>query len=318
MAIEDKKFQSKETGDIVKIINDSGVFYSLSNGINIRKDNFFNKFTEVLDANSFFDKPATLYEDLASKITKIDTSKISDIDTGTRVIDRTQESLIETQSPLHTKEELLRQYNESQKQRPDVSQYKVFDDDDAAAEDFLKKVQQPIQQQIKPKRQTTAYDPYSEEDFDSIPQGNSKNLGVANLNENFDEINTKQNQPIYREPTIEEESFKFFKSFKRIHPIKLSIEFDEKIADPTFIKMMSMNFEGDIIKYYTKEIMNRVQNDPGYLENRIYNKLKDLIMGEEKPARKPRTPKVVATEPIVEKKKTRQHRSPKKDNIING
>lgn len=317
MALEDKKFQSKETGDVVKIVNDSGVFYSLSNGINIRKDNFFNKFTEVIDANSFFDKPATLYEDLASKINKIDTSKISDVDTGTRIIDRTQDSLIESQTPLQTKEELLRQYNESQRQRPDVSQYKVFDDDDAAAEDFLKRVQPQQPQQSKPKRQPTSYDPYSEEDFDAIPQGKS----VEQLDD-FSRISRQTDRDIVSKPmpyvsSPEEESFKFFKSFKRIHPIKLSVDFDEKIADPTFIKMMSMNFEGDIIKYYTKEIMNRVQNDPGYLEDRIYNKLKILIMGEEKPPRKPRSAKVVIPEPIIEKK-TRKPRNSKKDVKSNG
>jgi hypothetical protein len=79
----------------------------------------------------------------------------------------------------------------------------------------------------------------------------------------------------------EEESFKFFKSFKRIYPIKLTIDFDEKISDLNFIKLMAVNYEGDIIKYYTKEFMNRIYNDPGFLEDKIYNKLKSIIFEDE-------------------------------------
>ena len=52
-------------------------------------------------------------------------------------------------------------------------------------------------------------------------------------------------------------------------------------------------YEGDIIKYYTKEIMNRIYNDPGFLENKIYEKLKSIIFEEsaKKEEQKPVEPK---------------------------
>jgi hypothetical protein len=102
----------------------------------------------------------------------------------------------------------------------------------------------------------------------------------------------------------EEEAFRFFRSFKKVYPIKLTVDFDERIAEPNFIKMMAVNYEGDIIKFYTKEFMNRIFNDPGFLENKIYEKLKSLVFesSDEKP-RKPRTPKTkVVVESLTEGK----------------
>ena len=289
--LESKRFQNNETGEQVNVMQESGMFYSLSNGINIKKDIFFQKFSEVVDASSFFNTGPGL-STLAEKITKIDSSKVSNIDSAPSIVDRTQETLIEQTMPNASKDDLIRRYNEAQVKRPDTSQYKVFDDEDEAAEDFFRKQQQQAPQRKRPQQKEEYVEPLNED--------NSFDRGVATPTEypGVPGNIPSRSDGLY---LAEQESFKFFKSFKRIHPIKLSIDFDEKIAEPNFIKMMSMNFEGDIIKYYTKEIMNRVYNDPGFLENKIYDKLKNLIMGEEK-VKKPRVKKEIAPPPPPVKK----------------
>ena len=42
--LDNKRFQSNETQEIVTIVGDNGVFYNLSNGANIKKDIFFQKY----------------------------------------------------------------------------------------------------------------------------------------------------------------------------------------------------------------------------------------------------------------------------------
>ena len=80
----------------------------------------------------------------------------------------------------------------------------------------------------------------------------------------------------------EEESFMFFRKFKKVYPVKIEVSFDEMIAEPNYVRQTAMNFEGDIIKFYTKELMKKIWSDPSILETQIYNNLKKNIMGEEK------------------------------------
>jgi hypothetical protein len=46
---ENKKFQSNETQEVINVVGDNGIFYSLSNGTNIKKDIFFQKYSEFKD-----------------------------------------------------------------------------------------------------------------------------------------------------------------------------------------------------------------------------------------------------------------------------
>jgi hypothetical protein len=79
----------------------------------------------------------------------------------------------------------------------------------------------------------------------------------------------------------EQEAFMFFKKFKKVHPIKIEVSFDEMIADPNYVRQTAMNFEGDVIKFYTQELMKKIYADPTMLEEQIYDSLKLSIMGEE-------------------------------------
>jgi hypothetical protein len=75
-----------------------------------------------------------------------------------------------------------------------------------------------------------------------------------------------------------------------------------------------MNYEGDIIKFYTKEFMNRIYNDPRFLENKIYEKLKSIIFEEnDKPVKKTR----VSKKPSLTVKKPVSKNKNNKENIEN-
>ena len=93
--------------------------------------------------------------------------------------------------------------------------------------------------------------------------------------------------PPYRPPVDqsymnpEQEAFMFFRKFKKIHPVKIDVSFDEMIADPNYVRQTAMNFEGDVIKFYTQELMKKLYADPTLLEQQIYDSLKLSIMGEE-------------------------------------
>jgi len=88
-------------------------------------------------------------------------------------------------------------------------------------------------------------------------------------------------QPSRQELSPEEEAFMFFKKFKKVHPIKIEVFFDEMIAEPNYVRQTAMNFEGDVIKFYTQELMKKIYADPTILEQQIYDSLKMSIMGEE-------------------------------------
>lgn len=280
-----KKFQNLETQEIVSIVGETGPFFNLSNGSNIKKDIFFQKFSEMVDPSSFFEKKSSenLLE-LAEKLKNIDTSKIQDIGGDIQPEIKYKERYV-SDSPEPTpeyKEMLLKQYKYKQEHK-DLSQYKVYDNDEDAAIDFEKRLNPDL---------------YKTE---------VSNENVNPIVNNPQPIQTGQNQPL----TPEQESFKFFKSFKKIFPITLSIDFEEKIADPIFIKMMYMNYEGDIIKFYTKEFMNRIYNDPGFLENKIYEKLKSIIFEEnDKPVKKTRVskkPSLTVKKPISKNKNNKEN-----------
>ena len=79
----------------------------------------------------------------------------------------------------------------------------------------------------------------------------------------------------------EEEAFMFFRKFKKTHPIKIDVSFDEMIAEPDYVRQTAMNFDGDVIKFYTQELMKKIYADPTILEHQIYDSLKLFIMGDE-------------------------------------
>lgn len=265
--LQNKKFQSNETQEIVTINSDNGVFYNLSNGANIKKDIFFQKFSEMVDTSSFFQQQSAAgLANLVDQFKNIDSRNA--IDGNAEPIVKYLQDAISEQipAPPEYKEMLLRKFQEEQAHK-DLSQYKVYENEDEAAAEFERKQKQLQQQRpVKSLRHQMIDSSQSQVQENYIPTTNERQ-----------ESNVQQQHNVPSFVDADEESFRFFKSFKRMYPIKLSVDFDERIAEPGFIKMMINNYEGDIIKFYTKQIMDRVYNDPGYLENKIYEKLKNII-----------------------------------------
>jgi len=301
--LQSKKFQNNENQEVVTITGDSGIFYALSNGANIKKDIFFQKYSEMLDTSNFLQQQSAAgLASLADQLRNVDSSKVQDI--GGNVppsVKYLQDPISEQVSaPPEYKEMLLRRYEQEQAHK-DLSQYKVYDNEDESAADFERK---QIQNQ-QPQRNIKSLRQQQEDEQKQINDNRNDYNGATGVPGNIP-VNT--NIPVQTYTNAEEESFRFFKSFKRIYPIKLSVDFDERIAEPLFIKMMANNFESDIIKYYTKQIMDRVYNDPGFLENKIYEKLRHIVFEEQQ--KKPRTPRVKTLKKPEPKKSTRKKTIP--------
>jgi hypothetical protein len=295
--LEGKRFQNNENGDIVEVIADTGMFYNLSNGSNIKRDIFFQKYSEMVDPTSFFQKQTVAgLSNLAEQFKNLDSRNAVDGDMPPTVRHISESTgNYSPPTPEQDRQEMIRRYNENQAKK-DLSQYKVFDNEDEAASDFERRQKEIQQNQIQQRNKSLRQQKLEEEERFLRGEQNIQNV------EYTEPTPQEFTQPAY--VSKDEEAYRFFKSFKRVYPVKLSIDFDEKIAEPNFLKMMVTNMEADIIQYYTKEIMNRIHNDPGYLETKIYEKLRSIVFEEEQ--KKPKRtikPKVVKEEVKVPTKK---------------
>lgn len=299
--IQNKKFQNNESLEVVSIVGENGPFYSLSNGSNVKKDIFFQKYSELIpDAASFLSsQSASNLSSLADQLRSMDTSRVPNGDAPTQVVVKQQVISEPVPAPNNYKE-MLEKRRRWEEEHSNLSDYKVYDDDEEAAADFDRKMaamqQQQSRRQVPPQYQEQESLEYNQPEQNNIPA-----------------------QPAF--VSAEEEAFRFFRSFKKVFPITLTVDFEEKIAQPDFIKLMAVNYEGDIIKYYTKEFMNRIYNDPGFLENKVYEKLKEIVFAEPEKEKKTRTTKAKNTPSKV---KPREHeivsrrKNPKKESENNG
>ena len=57
-----------------------------------------------------------------------------------------------------------------------------------------------------------------------------------------------------------------FKMFKNNYPVKLNVEIEENIPNPTFIGMVQENVEADAVEYYAKVISDKILK---YKKNKI-------------------------------------------------
>jgi hypothetical protein len=293
-----KKFENKETGEIIKIVQDDEIWFTLSNGAKIKKESFPIKYTEVIDPNSFFSSPEI--GSLANKLKNVDSSKVMTDNNAEPQVRRLNEqigsqipnrdSAISTEPRLTAEEQkqrLIEEYMQKEKQK-NLSQYQQIDDEDAAAEALLTGNQpttsKPPTSNMKDNPNYPEFDPNVKRDRDNKP----KDYYAENL--------YKQEQPSEFSNFTNEsqnEAYKFFRNFKKIYPIKVNLTFEEKIAEPEFIKLMSNNFEEDIIKFYTKQILQDVMKDPKEVEDKIYSQIHDIVFKNKTAStrRKPRTTK---------------------------
>lgn len=316
-----KRFEHKETGETVVIKNDDGIWFTLNTGGKIKKDSFFSKYSEMVDPSAFFSPKTDPYlGEMANKLSQIDPSKVVTDNTQGPMVKRVDESgpSYENQmaSNIEYKQQMVQDFIEKQKiKERELSQYRQIDDDDAAARQLLEQQEIAARQQRTPQQQGSGTNPNYPEFDPNIKRDRDKTSTGDYYRESYEHPREKPDEPIVVE-NPEEESYKFFKGFKKNHKVTIELSFDEFIADPEFLKLMMNNFEADVIKYYTGEIFKNIATNPKKVEEEIYNQLEDIILNNKKTGETPkrrttRKPKkieikkeVVKKEPekVVEKK----------------
>lgn len=323
--MSNKFFKVDNPRQIVTIVEDKDKFYELSDGNMIKKDTFMQKYQPVLDdvnesvktqhqpkqlnndtldPDTFFNT-STIPDDVLSGIKKVDPSSVPDVNDAMRTEVRHNTSDQVTKRATSTNEA----YNESLVKRvedpvvpnvpnntnTDVSQYKVYDDDDEAYEDFVKKNQG---QQPQPKPQVSDIEKKKQE-IESLfldeKQAFGEEEAISRRNKRLLKLPTSTETPKETRSTDVVDNIQatpqpsnlnpielMFSTFKRKHPITINVEFTDMIGDPDFVKLMVENMDGDIVGYYKKKVMENIMKDLSKIEIAVEERIKSEIFGNEK------------------------------------
>lgn len=252
-------YSDKSTGEQVTIINEDVNFYELSNKIRIKKDIFTKRYeqsTEV-DPNSFFNSQNSSTNplmNLANQIKGLDSSKISDTQSnaGTQI--------------KYTPPVVIS--DNSMGQQPVITQPQIEDSIVLTAEQ--KKAMLEEWRKTQPGAQIPQVQNKNWNDDDEILLNGNKNDNLQQESETTKKKEEAKVDPIQM----------MFKMFKSNYPVKLNIEVEENIPNPTFIGMVQENVEADAIEYYAKVISNKLLKNPEKLTKDIYTQLKSIIENE--------------------------------------
>lgn len=289
----------------ITIIEDKESFYRLSDGQMIKKDVFpkyympliTESFTpkqngDILDPDSFFN---TKHSIPVEKIKTVDTSRMRDtVEEGATVLKNTtnQVGSVNKQIPTDT---FVKPMSANQpipnNTNTDVSQYKVYDNDEDAYDDFVKKSQHP---QPQPQSQPKVNEPQQIiSEIDRLFEDEKMSFGEeealkrketrlkrSNIDPSGVVTNTEVQQTV-RHQEQSDPSEIMFKTFKRNYEISINLIIKDKIGKPEFVRMMMENIDGDIIKYYKKLIMNNIMNNIKYIEDEVEKNLRMEIFGDE-------------------------------------
>jgi len=236
-------FIDKKTGEKVKITNEDVNFIALDNGVSIKKDIFSTRYEEQVevDAESFFQKntSADPLQNIANQLKNVDTSKLNDNTTGTKV-----------------------------KYTPPV----VLSDNSGAEIRNKPSVEEEIPMSTEEKK--AMLDKWRKEQPGAqIPDVQNKDWEEDNRFLNGDKPIPQPKPP---EPKVDPIQM-MFKMFKSNYPVKLNVEIEEKIPNPTFIGMVQENVEADAVEYYAKLISDKLLKDPTKLKDEVYKQLKSII-----------------------------------------
>lgn len=305
----------------ITIIEDKESFYKLSDGQMIKKDVFpkyympimnesftSNQNNDVINPDSFFN---TSHIVSVEKIKSIDTSKLDDIKQEPSIVKNTTNQITSTRTFNNDNNDLVKPAPSNitipNNTNTDVSQYKVYDNDDDAYNDFIQKsknVQQPqIINQQKIDNEKALYDinilfedekmAYGLDEAIKRKETRLKKLNITPVDNNV-QNNVQNNQQHIIQKELDPSEI-MFKTFKRNHDISINLTIKDKIGKPEFVRMMMENIEGDIIKYYKTLIMNNILNNIKYIEDEVEKNLKYEIFGiiddEPKQNKKPRKPR---------------------------
>ncbi len=250
--MSDGVFVDKSTGEEVRIVNEDVNFYVLDNRVSIKKDVFAKKYEQrsEVDPAAFFQtfKSNDPLANLAQQLKNMDTSKIPDVpDGGARV------KYIE--KPV------------------------VLADTSLPPGAVIKQPQFEGEVEITPEQRKAMIEKWRKEQPGAqIPSVQERDW------EEEDEILLNGGKPI--EPKINKVEPKvdpiqmMFKMFKNNYPVKLNVEIEENIPNPTFIGMVQENVEADAVEYYANLISDKLLKDPTRLKSVIYEQLKSIINKE--------------------------------------
>lgn len=316
--------------------DENAAFYQLSDGNMIKKTDFFKYYAKLeqqpinetkkvvedsdyVNPETFFSSSSVVKPDDLEKIKKADPSKGAlEGAQRTEVKHGSQQGIPQQQNqsaPMD--EQIVRQVDPADVPIPnntnvDTSSYKVYEDDDEAYKDLVNKAKTPPPVQQKPPQPPKdekileieqLYEDekmaYGDEEAIKRKESRLKRLNVNTSTQETVNVSKGLEQPI--EPIQQmDPSQMMFKSFKRNHDIKISLEFNNKIGNPDFIKMMMENIDGDIIAFYKDIITKDIMDNFFKVEDEVEKQLKEIIFGE--PKKTKRKPRKTPTKKVVEDK----------------
>ena len=241
-------FVNKITGEETTIVKEDVNFYELDDNVRIKKDVFDKKYEKKaeIDPDAFFQTKHNITSDpllgIANKIKGLDSTKVSDAPSGAQV------KFI--QAPI------------------------VLADNSMPPGPVMKpQVEETIH--LSPEEKKAMLDEWRRtQPGAQIPE-------VQNKDWEDDERFLNGDKPIAAkiEPKVDPIQM-MFKMFKNNYPVKLIIEIEENIPNPTFIEMVQENVDADAVDYYANLISDKLLKDPSKLKSEIYDQLKIKIFGE--------------------------------------
>jgi hypothetical protein len=142
---------------------------------------------------------------------------------------------------------------------------------------------------IKDTNNNTFVEESREEAVERIRRNNEKLLQKNNQNKPKEDLNGKDDELLFgrnkKQQEIQEEQDTqiniptnsyldgIMSTFKNNYDVKINIPLNEKIVNPSFLKMISENINGDVVEWYTNKILKKIFKDKDGLKKLIYNEI---------------------------------------------
>lgn len=249
-----KTFINKTSGEKVQIIKEDNNFYTLDDGVKIKKDTFNNRYeiSDKIDPSTFL-KSESAIKNLADDLKKIDTSNIGERDDKTRIKYKPGITISDNSIQNAPNQNEGIKISESQKQKM-IDEYNM---------------KQELGESSKKPEFTT------DENNQTYIEYNMPELDGGKP------INKQQPLKSPFQQTQIDPLQMMFNMFKNNYDVNIKLELNEKIANPQFIQMVMENVDGDAIDYYSKIILEKLLKEPLKLKKEIYNQLKIEVYGKD-------------------------------------
>lgn len=272
----DQKYIHNKTKEIITIITENDGYYILSNNKQIKSDLFIATFTPITNETVVESVQTNTQPQISNEL--VDPSSFFN---STNLGNVTEQVVnIKNGSGVSESYNNLTTITDRNKNTPNsIAEY---EQESAIRADLMKDRER---EEIAAKY-----------NINTNKSQNTKNPNDDGLDSYLDDeiaLNGKNSPNIKNIPQKNIESHKpqinptnlIFNSFKRIHKVKINLTFDDKIADPMLINLVKTGVEGDIIQYYTDELVDTILSDIDSIKKVIYTQYDILINGEKKKAK---------------------------------